>query len=140
MAKLLFFIIAVSALLLSACTGVTSLNKTAETENSYRVISVEQLKTMMENKDFLLVNVHIPYAGEIEGTDLFLPYNEIEHNLDKLPADKNARIVAYCRSGMMSKTAAKTLVSLGYTEVIDVTGGMIAWENAGYQLIEKPAR
>ncbi len=124
--------------MVSACAQATPTTEAATAGKSHKVISVSQLKTMMENKDFLLVNVHVPYVGEIEGTGLFVPYTEIEQNLSKLPADKGARIVVYCRSGAMSNIAAKTLTSLGYTNIIDVSGGMIAWENAGYPLIQKP--
>jgi phage shock protein E len=42
--------------------------------------------------------------------------------------------VLYCRSGNMSAEAAETLVGLGYTDVWDVRGGMIAWERAGFRL------
>jgi rhodanese-related sulfurtransferase len=101
---------------------------------SYRAITVTQLKSMLDQKDFVLVNVHIPYAGEIKGTDLFVPYDAIEANLGKLPADKEAKIVVYCRSGRMSKIAAEDLTRLGYRNVLDVEGGMEEWENAGYPL------
>ncbi|GAH84674.1 unnamed protein product, partial [marine sediment metagenome] len=59
-----------------------------DTEATYTKISVKQLKQMLQEKDFTLINVHIPYAGEIPQTDLFIPYNEIEQNTDKLPPTK----------------------------------------------------
>jgi rhodanese-related sulfurtransferase len=104
---------------------------------NYTDVSAVGLATMLDNKDFPLINVHIPYEGEIEGTDLFIPFDEIEQNLDKLPTDKDARIVLYCRSGSMSAKAARELVSLGYTDVWNVDGGMIAWKQAGYPLLDE---
>lgn len=101
----------------------------------YIDVSATSLGLMLENKDFPLINVHIPYEGEIEGTDEFVPFNEIEANLDKFPADKDAQVVVYCRSGSMSAQAAQTLVKLGYTNVSNLDGGMIAWENSGRTLI-----
>ncbi|MBI3158122.1 MAG: rhodanese-like domain-containing protein [Chloroflexi bacterium] len=101
---------------------------------SYTDISVEELQTMLGNKDFVFVNVHIPFEGDIADTDLSIPYNEIEANLGLLPADKDARIVLYCRSDRMSTIAAEVLVGLGYTNIYNLDGGMVAWEAAGLPL------
>jgi phage shock protein E len=127
---------------LSACQGNARLDEDSQEigrvvsvpGGSYTEISVKGLQSMLDNKDFTFVNVHIPYEGDIPNTDISIPYNEIEANLDMLPADKNAQIVLYCRSDRMSTIAAEKLVGLGYTNVWNLTGGMVAWERAGLPL------
>ena len=124
---------------LTACQGKPA-QVTGETVNvaggSYTDVTPDELNDMLQNKDFVFVNVHIPFAGNIAGTDLSIPYDQIVDpaNLAQLPADKNAKIVLYCRSGRMSAIAAEGLVSLGYTNVWNLTGGMVDWENAGYEI------
>jgi rhodanese-related sulfurtransferase len=114
--------------------AVTSQQASAATS---RLVSAEELAGALGQKDFLLVNVHVPYQGEIDGTDLFVAYDQIGSSLARLPQDKGAKIVLYCRSGNMSATAAKTLVAAGYTNVLDLKGGMEAWKDAGYQILER---
>jgi rhodanese-related sulfurtransferase len=106
-------------------------------DDSYLSVEASNLKKLLEKKDFLFINVHIPYQGEIEGTDLFIPYNEIKKNLNKLPSDKDAKIVLYCRSDRMSIIAAQTLVTLGYSNIWILEGGMVGWKRAGFPLVNK---
>ena len=144
--KRLPFVVILFIAFLVACVGKVSPATPAASSQpakvsvpggSYTNMSAVQLKAMLVKKDFTFVNVHIPYEGEIAKTDVFVPYNEIEKNLDKLPADKNAKIVLYCRSGRMSAIAAETMVRLGYTNVWNMEGGMIAWETLGLPLKTK---
>ena len=104
---------------------------------AYTRVTAAQLSAMLNQKDFFFVNTHIPYEGEIAPTDAFIPFDQTVQQLSKYPADKNARIVVYCRSGRMSAIAAEALVKAGYTNVWDLEGGMNAWEQAGYPLIRK---
>jgi rhodanese-related sulfurtransferase len=39
-----------------------------------------------------------------------------------------------CRSGRMSAIAAEKLVSLGFTNIWNLDGGMVAWEQAGFEI------
>ena len=43
-------------------------------------------------------------------------------------------IVLYCRSRRMSEIAAEKLFSLGYTGIWNLKGGMLEWEQAGYEI------
>lgn len=103
----------------------------------YVDVSPVELARIMYEEEIVLINVHVPYEREIEGTDLFIPFDQVVENRDALPADMTARVVVYCRSGSMSATASAALVDLGYTNVLNLAGGMIAWERAGYSLVDK---
>ncbi len=96
-------------LILAACSAPAVGETGAEAGEAavlpYTDITPDELKTMLEDKDFLLVNTHIPFEGDLPDTDLSIPYNEIEENLRLLPTDKDAKIVLYCRSDRMSREA-----------------------------------
>ncbi len=117
-------------LLLAACSA----------SGSYTDISPLQLKEMLKQKNFALVNTHIPYEGEITPTDAFIAYDQTERRLGDYPADRSAKVVVYCRSGRMSEIAARVLVKQGYANVFNLAGGMIAWEKADFPLAHDSQR
>lgn len=126
-------------MVLSACGPkiLHPIEKSASEAVGYKMTSVDELSQALKSKDFLFVNVHIPLEGNIPDTDLDIAYNEIEKQIGKFPADKDSKIILYCRSGAMGNTAAQTLVDLGYTNVFNLKGGYNAWEAAGNQFSEE---
>lgn len=102
-------------------------------EPAYKNMTTDELNEQLKNKDFVLIDVHIPEQEHIKGTDASLPYDEIENQLEKLPSEKDAKIVLYCRTGRMSEIAAEKLAEKGYTNVYNVVGGKVEWDGKGYK-------
>jgi len=137
MKKLKFAALLLFVMVLASCAPQSTVKNPS---SPYQDISVDTLADMMEERpeSFLLINTHIPYEGDIPGTDLSIPFNEIPAYLDQLPTDKDAEIVLYCRSDNMSRSAAEDLAQLGYTNLKNLDGGFIAWRNAGFPFETAP--
>jgi rhodanese-related sulfurtransferase len=109
-----------SALALTACSSSGS-------EASFEQLTMyKALSQMAKEENFILLDVrtmeeyndgHIPGAINIANESIG------KEEILQLP-DKNQRIYVYCRSGNRSKQAAKKLVKLGYTNIIEI-GGII---------------
>jgi rhodanese-related sulfurtransferase len=110
---------------------------TAPPEAKLEPISPNDLAAALEDKDFLLINVHVPYSGEIGGTDTHIAYTEIDELVAYIGPDLGSKVVLYCLSNMMSMSAGNELVDRGYYAVKYLDGGMSAWEAAGYELIKE---
>ncbi|MBS1214329.1 MAG: Rhodanese domain protein [Proteobacteria bacterium] len=96
-----------------------------------KVITAAELNRLMQQEDIFLVDVHTPEQQHIKGTDLFIPYNEVEQYKDKLPVDKNAAIYLYCKGGPMGNAAARSFHELGYRNLTNLEGGADAWRQSG---------
>lgn len=99
-------------------------------------VKAKDLALMLKNKNFTLINVHTPYEGEIEKTDTFVAYNNLENSSSLLPFDKTTPIILYCKSGRMSAEALSTLQKMGYTNVKHLDGGMESWQKQGGKVMD----
>ena len=133
---LYLMLLSIGLLALAACQPATADvgQEVNINEGSYRVVSAQELQTMLEDKDFTMVNVHTPWQGDIAQTDLRLAYDEIEQNLDQLPEEKDTKILVYCLTSGMAKKAIATLLRQGYTNLWMLDGGTTAWEEAGLSI------
>lgn len=119
----------------AAATG-TGPESTTEA-SGYHLLGPAEFEAQIAATPEHVVNVHVPYEGELPGTTEFIDYQAIGGD-ERLPADKSAPVLLYCRSGRMSKIAADTLSAEGYTNLYDLSGGMVAWEEAGKPLLHNP--
>jgi len=92
-----------------------------------KTISTEQLKDILKDKSKQFIDVRTPteYKGRHINEFKNIPLNLLKSKLDKL--DKNKEVVVICQSGMRSSQAANILKKSGFTNVINVRGGMSAW-------------
>ncbi|MDL5375498.1 rhodanese-like domain-containing protein [Exiguobacterium mexicanum] len=97
-------------------------------ESEITKIGVETLQNRLENEEITLLDVREVdeyEGGHIEGA-VNAPLSSL--NATELPYPKGEPIYVICRSGNRSAQAAQLLQERGYTEIYDVSGGMIAWE------------
>lgn len=131
-----FLTIAVAmSLVLGGCQGSPKAGQEISVDGgSYRVVCVQELQSMLEDKDFTMINVHTPWQGDIPQTDSRLAYDQISESPDQLPAEKDAKILVHCLTSGMAKKAIVTLIAEGYTNLWMLDGGTTAREEAGLSL------
>jgi rhodanese-related sulfurtransferase len=71
---------------------------------------------------------HAPHAHH-------LPMFELPARLDEIPADRD--VVVVCRVGARSAQVVAYLRAQGWDNVVNLDGGMIAWERAGRPLVSE---
>ncbi len=79
----------------------------------------------------LLVDVREPNEfaqGRAEGAVL-LPLGQLNTRFEELPRDR--KLLMVCRTGGRSSNATQFLASQGFDNAVNVSGGMVAWHNAG---------
>ncbi|WP_257008246.1 rhodanese-like domain-containing protein [Bacillus sp. FJAT-45350] len=94
-------------------------------------ISTEELATLLDEKqdeEIFFVDVREVNEfndGHIQGM-VNVPLSQLEQTHHQIPT--NQQVVIFCRSGNRSLQAANLLKDLGYTNLTNVKGGILAWE------------
>ena len=90
-------------------------------------VTVSELKKMKDsNADFQLIDVreeHELGICEIGGEGI--PMGEVMENINKISKDK--QVVIHCRSGARSGAICQALEAVGFNNVYNLKGGIIAW-------------
>ncbi len=84
--------------------------------------------------DFLLLDIRS--AGELAQGVLpnavHIPMHLIPLRISELPKDKD--VILYCHSGARSYHACAYLAQQGFSNAVNLRGGILAWARSGYRL------
>ena len=91
-------------------------------------ITVQDLKKMIDNKeDFQLIDVRETFEYEMSNLNgLNIPLAGLLLEADQISKDKP--VIMQCRSGARSAAAVNQLEQLGYTNLYNLKGGILAWK------------
>ncbi|SFS20809.1 adenylyltransferase and sulfurtransferase [Granulicella pectinivorans] len=92
-------------------------------------ITVETLKAKLDaREDIFVLDVREPHEYPIANLGApLIPVGDIEKRIAELAPQKNAEVIVHCRSGARSQKAAIALKNAGFTNVSNLTGGILAW-------------
>ena len=127
----------VLALLVGVCAAqqaMTSKEMVAEAKKSICEVSVSEAKGFLDKGGYLFLDCREPNEykmGHIPGA-LNIPRGLLEFQIANKVPDKSTSIVMYCKTGGRGCLAACTLCRMGYEKVMNMDGGWLAWEKAGY--------
>ena len=102
--------------------------------NRVRQLAADEVNVMLASSDPpIVVDVREPgeYHGELGHVagSLLIPLRELAGRSAELDAHRGRRIVAVCRSGVRSTTAAAILYGLGFERVYNLKDGMVEWND-----------
>ena len=113
----------------STISSAESTDSTPSSSSSYRQISQEEAKALMESESgYIILDVRTQQEfdeGHIPGAICVANEDISTNDIPALP-DKAQLIFVYCRSGRRSKEAAAKLADLEYTNIVEF-GGIIDW-------------
>ncbi|MFN8344831.1 MAG: rhodanese-like domain-containing protein [Spirosomataceae bacterium] len=92
-------------------------------------ITVEELKQRIESGEKInLIDVREDYEYEADNIGgQLIPLGDLPHRLAEIEHLKEEEILVHCRSGKRSETAQRYMQSQGFTNVRNVIGGLLAY-------------
>ena len=111
------------------CGIVPETPQEANVKNGIPQLTVKELKRRIDaGEDVQLIDVREPYEYQIAhiGGKL-IPQNDVPNRLAEI--DRDREVVVHCRSGARSQRIAEFLQQAGYSNVVNLAGGILAWSD-----------
>ena len=112
---------------------IFSLNST-----SAELWTVSELNESISKSDHELVLLDVRTQAEYDSGHILnainISHDEILEDPELLAEYKDTQMVVFCRSGVRAGKVIQLLESIGFEDIIDIDGDMLAWSEAGYRM------
>jgi len=128
--------IVLAAVAVIAVVAVILISRKPAAEPSPNEISISQAHEKYQQGVFFLdVRTQAEWDSYHIPNTTLIPLEQLGARVNEVPQDRE--VVVVCRTGNRSKTGRDLLVQAGYDQVTHMSGGVNAWQSAGYP-IEAP--
>lgn len=105
--------------------------------NGQEAVGATTFKEMIASAPGTLVDVRTPdeWKGGVIAGAVLIDFHADGFKERMAALDRNVPVYIYCAVGGRSHLAALQLQKLGHSNVIDLDGGMEAWQEAGYAVV-----
>lgn len=124
------------SIVLSLLFAVLFTNCEKDVQSEIKIISPEEMQTLLELDDVQIVDVRTPEEykeGYIYGSQN-IDFNSPTFDEDITRLDKTKPVVLYCKSGGRSAKCSKKLKEAGFVKIYDLNGGITQWKFNGNEL------
>ncbi|RAJ13433.1 rhodanese-like domain-containing protein [Olleya aquimaris] len=107
-------------------------------ESETKVVSPEEMQTLLQLDNVQLVDVRTPeefqagYIAEAQNIDFMSP--TFEEDIKTL--DKEKPVLLYCQKGGRSAKCAEKMKDLGFKKIYDLQGGFSKWKHEGFKYVK----
>ncbi|WP_017925755.1 MULTISPECIES: rhodanese-like domain-containing protein [unclassified Thioalkalivibrio] len=124
---------------LLAVVGMILFTEFRRLTRKYRTLSPNEAVRVINQDDSLVLDVREDNeiaSGRIGGAK-HIPVGSLQKRMDDIAKYKDKPVVVYCRSGNRSAMAASQLTAAGFQDVVNLQGGIQAWQSAGMPIKKK---
>ncbi|RYU63334.1 rhodanese-like domain-containing protein [Methylolobus aquaticus] len=108
----------------------------------HKLVTPAGAVALMNGEQTIVIDVREPHefsAGHIENAR-HIPLGKIDDRAYELQESKTSPVIVACQSGTRSPQACRKLAALGFTDVYELQGGMVAWEEAKLPISRKRSK
>lgn len=148
MKKLVLGNLVVLGLLFASCSNAQNQGEKSATESAEqnqpasavinKDVDVAEFESLAEKGNGLLLDVRTPEEfaeGHLDGC-MLMDFNSPGFRDEVAKLDRDNPVYLYCRSGGRSGRAADIMTDMGFKEVYNLEGGIMAWQREGKPVVK----